>query len=85
MNSCPNAPERRKRRLSAMDRLRAKVIRKDVKYYSADDIEEIDDRSSLRAIMRHFTSLTNLYNDSERLYVQLMRLKVWCRLLSLRD
>ena len=85
MNPCFNAPEKRKRRLSAMERLRQKVQRDDVKFYTPDDLEEINDSASLRNIMRFYNSVKNLTNDNDRLYVQLMRLKVWCRMLDLRD
>ena len=84
MNPCFNAPEKRKRRLSAMERLRQKVQRDDVKFYTPDDLEEINDSASLRNIMRFYNSVKNLTNDNDRLYVQLMRLKVWCRMLDLR-
>ena len=85
MKPCPDAPKvKGNRRSSVWESLRKNIEASAVRFYTPEDIDEINDVQSLINIQRFYRQYKHCTNEMEVLYVQLMRLRIWYRLMELR-
>ena len=84
MKKCPNAPERHDNFLRpAWERLRQRVKRESVAFYTPDDVAEIQSKETLERVLYFFNRISTFVDDVEETYVCIMRICLFKRIMEL--